>query len=317
MYRRITRRLRTSRTGDIMVTFAKRIVLPGFQGVPFFYVMKFFRRGLQKGALQTRASALAFHFFLALFPSVIFLFTLIPYIPITHFQEQLLSVIQAFMPQSAFEATKSTIVDIVKHQRGGLLSVGFIAALYFSTNGFHTMMTAFNRSYHVAETRTWLKQRLVAILLVLIVTVLVIAAIAFIIITEILLNKAIFMGDAVQYIILAGRIASIFALFFCTISFMYYLGPAKKKRWRFINAGSTFATVLSILTSYGFAYYVNNFGQYNKIYGSIGTLIVILLWVYFNSFVLLLGFELNASIANAKENHKIPAIVPQPASEEV
>lgn len=303
MYRKITRRIRSSRPGDFLVSLTKKIVLPGFQEVPLYYVLKFFGRGLQKGALQTRASALAFHLFLALFPSIIFLFTLIPYIPIHNFQEQLLSIIQGFMPQSAYEATRTTIVDIVSHQRGSLLSIGFVAALYFSTNGFHTMITAFNRSYHVAETRTWLMQRVISLILVLISTTLLIAAIAFIIASEIMLAKAHFMDSVVHYIIIGGRFIIIFALFFCTISFMYYLGPAKKVRWKFINAGSTMATILLMLTSYGFAFYVNNFGQYNKIYGSIGTLIVILLWIYFNSYVLLLGFELNASIENAKRKH--------------
>jgi membrane protein len=286
-----------------MVTLSQKIVFPGFQGVPLYYVLKFFGRGLQKGALQTRASALAFHLFLALFPTIIFLFTLIPYLPIDNFQDQLLSIMQEFLPHSAFEATRTTIVDIVSHQRGGLLSVGFLAALYFSTNGFHVMIEAFNRSYHAVETRPWYMQRLVSLVLVIIATVLIFTGITLIIFSEIILNKMIFMGDSLQYLVIAGRFVIIFALFFCTISFMYFLGPAKKVRWKFINAGSTMGTLLSMLTSYGFAYYVNNFGQYNKLYGSIGTLIVILLWIYFNSYVLLLGFELNASIENAKLRH--------------
>jgi membrane protein len=307
MYKKIRRGLRHSRPGNFLVELTKKIVLPGFQGVPLYHVLKFFGHGLHKGALQTRASALAFHFFLAIFPSIIFLFTLIPYIPIDNFQERLLSIIQEFMPQSAFEATRSTIIDILKHERSGLLSIGFVAALYFSTNGFHSMIEAFNRSYHTVETRTWLMQRVVSFILVFIATILIVAAIALIIVTEIMLGKMSFMADAVQYLILGGRFLIIFALFFCTISFMYYLGPAKKVRWKFVNAGSTLATICSILTSYGFAFYVNNFGQYNKLYGSIGTLIVILLWVYFNSYILLLGFELNASIENAKQNHQMVA----------
>lgn len=301
----MTGRLRRSRPANFIVDILKKTVLPGFQKVPLYYVMKYFGRGLRKGALQTRASALAFHFFLAIFPSIIFLFTLIPYIPINNFQEQLLGIIQSVMPHSAFEATRSTILDIVQHQRGGLLSVGFVAALYFSTNGFNSMIEAFNRSYHAVETRSWLRQRLVSLVLTIIVTLLIVAAIAAIIVTEIMLAKMSFMGEAVQYLIIIGRFCTIFALFFSTISFMYYLGPARDVRWKFVNAGSLFATFGSLLTSYGFAYYVNNFGQYNKLYGSIGTLIVILLWIYFNSYILLLGFELNASIENAKQNHPL------------
>jgi membrane protein len=106
------------------------------------------------------------------------------------------------------------------------------------------------------------------------------------------------------FLLVAGKWTVVLAVFFLAISFLYYYGPSVKKRWRFISAGSTFASLLSIFTSIGFAYFVNNFGKYNTIYGSIGTLIVIMLWIYFNSYILLLGFELNASIDNAKK-HKL------------
>ena len=307
MYRKITRRLRNSRPGNFLAALSKKIVLPGFQGVPLYYVMKFFGKGLRKGFIETRASSLAFHFFLAIFPLIIFLFTLIPYIPIEDFQDRMLGLIETFMPRSAYEATRSTILDIVQHKRGGLLSIGFLAALYFSTNGFNTMIDTFNRTFHTIETRSWITQRLISFLLVFIVTTLLVLAIILIIVSELWLHKLSFMGDTVEYVIVAGRALIIFALFFCTISFMYYLAPAKNSRWKFINAGATLATIGSMITSYGFAYYVNNFGNYNKVYGSIGTLIVILLWIYFNSYILLLGFELNASIQNAKQNHPLVA----------
>jgi membrane protein len=106
------------------------------------------------------------------------------------------------------------------------------------------------------------------------------------------------------FIILTFKWLVIAALLFFTISFIYYYGPAKKRKWRFISAGSTLATCLSILTSIGFSYFVNNFGQYNKLYGSMGTLIVVLLWIYFNSLILLIGFELNASINKAKAENE-------------
>lgn len=307
MYRKISRRFRESRPVNFLIKLSKRVVLPGFQGVPLYYVAKFFGRGVRKGFIETRASSLAFHFFLAIFPSIIFLFTLIPYVPVDNMEGRLLGLLKNFMPQSAYEAAYSTVLDIVQHQRGGLLSIGFLAALYFSTNGFNTMIDTFNRTIHKVETRSWIMQRLVSFLMVFIVSILLVLAIVLIIFSELWLQRLKFMGDSIEYVILAGRVVIIFALFFCTISFMYYLAPAKKNRWKFINAGAILATIGSMITSYGFAFYVNNFGQYNKIYGSIGTLIVILLWIYFNSYILLLGFELNASIQNAKQNHPLVA----------
>ena len=126
-------------------------MLPGFDGLPLYEVADFFFTGIHKGGIKTRASSLAFSFFFALFPAIIFLFTLIPYIPIQNFQDQLLYLIKNVLPSNAYESTRDTIEDIVKHQRGGLLSLGFFLALYFTSNGFMAMMKGFNTSYHIAE----------------------------------------------------------------------------------------------------------------------------------------------------------------------
>lgn len=277
---------------------SKRIVLPGFEGLPLYSVAVFFFKGLYKGSITTRASSLAFNFFLALFPSIIFLFTLIPYVPIANFQDTLFELLKGIMPKTAFEASEDTIMDIIKNQHGGLLSVGFISALFFSTNGVSSMIDGFNNTYHAIESRSLLKQRLISLILVLITTLLLVLAIALIIYSAIIL-KALPLGHSSRYLIQIGRFVIVFLLLFMIISFNYYLGPANNKGWRFISAGSTFTTIMCLLTSLGFAWYVNNFGTYNKLYGSIGTLIIVLLWIYFNSIMLLLGFELNASIHSA------------------
>ncbi len=285
---------------------SRKIILPGFEGVSLYVVSKFFFQGINNGTLNMRAQSLAFSFFLALFPSIIFLFTLIPYIPIHHFQESLFSLLQTLLPKSAFRAAEDTIFDILKKHRGGLLSFGFISALYFSTNGFNAMMNAFNETYHDIETRSVLKQRLVSLIMVIILTLLVSFAIAFIVLSEIGLHNLFEKDKLVYYLILFGKWITLIALCFCFISFNYYLGPKRKKGFRFFSPGSILATVLTILTSVLFAYYVNNFGNYNKLYGSIGTLIVVMMWIYINSLILLLGFDLNASILIAKKKHGKP-----------
>jgi membrane protein len=251
-----------------------------------------------------RASALAFSFFLALFPSIIFVFTLIPYIPVDHFQDYLFNLLQSVMPKSAFEATQDTIADIIQKQRSGLLSIGFFSALYFSTNGFNAMINAFNETYHSMETRKPLYQRLVSLFMVLVTVVMIAIATTLIIYSEIGLQHLVHKSSVLYYFVLFGKWIILCGLCFCLISFNYYVGPKRKKGWRFFSAGSSFATVLIVLASTGFAYYVNNFGKYNKLYGSIGTLIVIMMLIYINSLILLLGFDLNASIHTAKENHK-------------
>lgn len=287
------------------ISYTKRVALPGFDNMPIFSVAHFFFTGIKKGAIVTRAQALAFSFFLALFPAVIFLFSLIPYIPIKNFQNQLLELIESVLPSNAYEGARITIIDIVKIHHGGLLSFGFFSALYFTTNGFMTLMRGFNSSYHASETRTPFRQRIVAIVLTIILSILVLIATTLIIFSSLVTSKLVYhsiLKSKTQIaLVLIGKWVIVLALFFTAISFLYYYAPSVKKRWQFISAGSTFATLMSILVSTGFAYFVNNFGSYNKIYGSIGTLIVVMLWMYFNSLILILGFELNSSIDNAKK----------------
>jgi membrane protein len=288
---------------SVLVDFSKKIVLPGFDRLPLFEVITFFIRGLQKGSLTTRAAALAFNFFLAIFPGLIFLFTLIPYIPIDDFQYQLLHLMEDVLPYNAYESLKLTIEDLVTRQRGGLLSFGFILAMYFATNGFNSMITAFNNSYHINETRSIWMQILTSFALMFIITTLIFLAISLIVFSGIVLSSltdhGILKNDFEIILLQSGKWLIVLALLFFCFSFMYYIGPSKKSKFRFISAGSTLSTILSIFTSLGFAFYVNNFGQYNKLYGSIGTIMVILLWIYFNTVILLIGFELNASIKNA------------------
>jgi membrane protein len=284
--------------------FLKGIYLPGFEKLPLFDVIVFFVKGMRNGAVTTRASSLAYKFFLAIFPSLIFLITLIPYVPIPDFQDQLLQLMRDFLPSGAYDATQETLEDLIKNQNGGLLSFGFLFALFLSTDGMHSVISSFNLSIHANETRNFFKIRLIAVILVFIITLLLVLSIALIVFSEVVidyLEKANILNDAFfVYALIVGKWIITLALFFFAFSFIYWLGPDSKNRFRFFNAGSTFATFFSILISSGFAFYVNNFGNYNKLYGSIGTVMVVMLWMYFNAIVLLLGFELNASISALK-----------------
>ena len=283
----------------------KKIVLPGFEKLPLHDVGKFFLKGLRHGALNTRATSVSYYFFMAIFPSIIFLFTLIPYVPIENFQIRLFEQLRLLMPKAAFQEAESTIVEIISKPHKGVLTIGFILTLYYSTNGVNALIGAFNSTYHTVETRKWWQMRLISFSLVGITTAILIVGIALLIYTEYIFNR--FFQDhkaILYYVILFGRWLILFIIFFMCVSFIYYLGPSKKNKWKFFSAGSMLATLLSILASVGFAYYVNHFGTYNKLYGSIGTLIMIMVWIYFNSFILLLGFELNASIHSAKNQKK-------------
>ncbi len=299
-----TRRLVKFKPALGVMKGTRRIVLPGFEGQSLYVVSKFFIKGIQNGTLNIRASSLSFSFFLALFPSIIFLFTLIPYIPIENFQDYLFNLLQSVMPKSAFEATEEIIADIILKPRSGLLSFGFISALYFSTNGFNAMINAFNETYHTIDSRHPLWQRLISLLMVIVTVLMLTISIALIIFSEIAFARLIKGDNVLYYLLLYGKWVILFGLCFCLISFNYFIGPKKKKGWKFFSAGSMFASIFTVLASLGFAYYVNNFGAYNSLYGSIGTLIVVMLWIYINSLILLLGFDLNASIHMAKEKSR-------------
>jgi membrane protein len=289
--------------------WSSRIHPPGFEGVSLFDTSSFFYHGIDKGSIPSRASAMAFSFFLAIFPTIIFLFTLIPYIPIHNFQAELMQVMRNILPPASFAASEETLVDIVTKQHGKLLSVGFITALYFSTNGFSSMISAFNTSYHAAETRNFLQQRLVSLFLVLIFAVLLTAAIGLMIGSDHITRLIIPKGHWAFYFIKATHWIILTTLLFSVISFCFYLGPASKSGWKFVSAGSTLATILCVITSLAFGYYVGHFGKYNKVYGSIGTLLSVLMWIYLNCFALLIGFEFNAGIHSAKRRKQAALMV--------
>ena len=308
MWSKIKRIIRVSAPIVFAVNLSKKAVLPAFEGLTLYEVIKFFIESLRKEVILIRASSLAFNYMLAIFPAIIFLFTLLAYIPIDNFQEELIILLKDVLPRNAYETVRVTVEDLVRERRGSLLSFGFVVALFFSSNGVNSMINAFNTSYKT-RSRTAIMQRLISVGLTVILSMLLITAIALIVFSEMAMDFLIAKGflnvDLTYYLLVAGKWITIVALIFSAISFLYYLGPAKDTRWKFITAGSTLATVLTIITSSGFSYFVNNFGHYNKVYGSIGTLMVIMLWLHFNSVILLVGFELNASIDKAKMGRKL------------
>lgn len=296
----------------LFINWTKVCVLPGFSPLPLYTVASFFFTEIGKDSLVNKASSLAYNFMLAIFPGIIFLFTLIPFVPRfgnIDFQQQLMDFIVLVLPEDAYSAFKSTLEEIVMKQNSGLLSFGFLLALFFSTNGVHNLMMAFNKSSLIIETRSWFKQRLIAIVLTVVIALSVIICIIAMTIGEFALNYLngeLEMQDGlITFAIQVTRWLLLGTLYFVTISILYRYGPAHAKKWRFFSAGSWLASILAFLTIWGFSFYINNFASYNKIYGSIGTLIVVMIWLYLNSLILLVGFELNASVDLSKRSVKI------------
>ena len=288
----------------ILTVIINRVSFPGFDRVPIHEVFSFFIAGIKNGTLTIRASAVAYSFFLAVFPAMIFFFTLIPHIPIDNFQEELLNTIRNLLPENVFLAIQDTIEEIVRRKRFDLLSVGFLTAILFATGGIAALITAFNASYHHIETRSWLNKQLISLALVIIFCVLLSFAVIIIIfsgsVIDFLVARHILENRVFIALLQNGKWIIILAFTFLSISSLFYLAPARKQKFRFFSPGSTLATIFVIITSVTFSSYINNLGQYNKLYGSIGTLIALLIWLFINSLVLLIGFDLNASIKNAR-----------------
>ncbi len=281
----------------------RKLVLPGFEGIPIADVFRFVIKGFRKGVLVTRASAIAFNLLMALLPATIFIFTLIPFVPISNFQEEFITLFESILPANAYHLLENTIVDIVTNKSGGLLLIMFLATIIFSTNGIHAVIHAFVVTSHSFKPRSWINQRKVSVLLLLFVIILISMAAFLVIFGKTAVNTLV-THDLIErnieiYVLVTLKWVLVILLLFVAISSLYYLAPAKRRDFRFVSPGSTLATILFIFTSLGFSAYVNNFGQYNRLYGWIGSLMVILVWLYLNSIALLIGFELNVSIREA------------------
>ena len=293
------------------LNWTKALILPGFNSLPLYTIAVFFFEEIKKESLVNKASGLAYNLMLTIFPGIIFIFNLIPYIPIKHFQDKLLSVLETVMPTNTFLAFQGTIVDIIKNQNGQLLSFGFLSAVFFATNGVSNLMAAFNKSALTTETRTWMRRRWTALVLTLLILFAFLAGITIMIFGQKFIgftrnqvhgNRSDILWVSLFVLI---RWTIVIMLFLVTVSILYRYAPVHTHRWKFFSAGSILATTLAVLTSLGFSFYINHFSSYNKVYGSIGTLIVTMIWLYLNSLIILLGFELNASIDLSKQSIKI------------
>tara|TARA_B100001093_G_scaffold519927_1_gene611439 strand:- start:27460 stop:28347 length:888 start_codon:yes stop_codon:yes gene_type:complete len=291
-----------------LIQLSKKIKLNSFYNLSLYDILFFFYKGVKQGAITTRASSLAFNFFLAFFPSIIVLFTLIPYIPIVDLQETLMELISTILPPHTNEIAFSTIYDIINNPRSGLLSIGFVLTIFFATNGVNSLIEAFNSSYHINESRSIIQQRLLSLGITFLLSCILMITILLIMFSKTLVNylitREIIENKSIEYI-LFGKWMVIIIMLFVGISIIYHFGPTIKKKFKLFTPGSIISTCLIIVTSSFFNYYISNFAEYNKVYGSIGTLIIILLWMYINSIILLIGFELNASIFNAKKQKKL------------
>jgi membrane protein len=289
-----------------LLVLSRKIYLPGFRGVSLYEVGLFFIRGMKKSSISLRANAISYSFIIAFVPAVLFLFALIPYIPITDLEKNIMLTLEKVIPNEAFVLLRSTMEDIVTHQQTGLLSISFLISLYFASSGVIAIMNAFNQSSHSIESRTALKKYLVSFLLVFILAFNMIVSGAALAFTSVILyfmeGKGIIGDNFTVFLLQAGQWVIILLTSLFAFSSIYYLAPAKKRIFPFFSAGSIIASLLSVISFKVFTVFIDNFSNYNKFYGSLGAMIMIIVWINLTALMLLIGFELNASIYMANKN---------------
>lgn len=300
---KIKRRLITSYPVKFIIRKSKKVILPGFNGIPLFDVVRFFFIQIGKTSLNERAASIAFNLLLAIPPACIFLFTLIPFLPIKGLMNEVYVLIRDVVPGKKDNASIINFLeDFTSNQRNDLLSFGFILALYFSSNAMIGIMQSFNKMEYIGfSKRNYFHDRWVAIKLTLILFLIIILCVAMLVSRGVVLTWLGINDPFIRSLIDNLRWVVIVLLFFLTISFIYRHAPSLQKKWRLINPGSILATFMMIAFTMGFSYYVVNFSNYNKLYGSIGTILILMLLIFFNSLVLLIGFELNVSISSLKK----------------
>lgn len=300
---KLTRLIITKGPIGFLLRKSKSLHIRGFEGVPLYDVLAFFYRQIKNGGLTERASAIAYNFIMAIPPSFLFLFTLIPNLPFISkrsIKEQLHGIIIDIIPAKVHNADVIKFVDsFIDGSKIGILSFGLIAALFFASNAIMGIMRSFNKNYIGFEKRNGLRKRWMAIRLTTVQFLLVLGCLLLLVAQGAVLKFMGIKSAVVREFIFYARWIFIVALIFNSIGFIYKYAPAVKKRWNFVSPGVILATSLSILATVGFSFFVNNYGRYS-IYGSIGTIIVLMALIYINSLVLLIGFELNVSIKSLK-----------------
>lgn len=285
---------------------SKKIILPGFDGVPLYDVIKFFVHQMNKVGLNDRAAAVSFNFLMAIPAATIFLCTLIPYLPISReITIELLDLTKSITPnENTYGLVANFLNDFLNTPRSGLLSFGFIIAIFYASNAMMAIMRTFNRSLHLHKKRTAFGERWTAIRLTTILLLLFISTIVLIIFQgnffRFIMDQLDITNHFLRQIIYHIKSIIIIVLVLYSIGIIYKYAPAIHKRWRLASPGAILATILVVFFTFLFSYWVNNFAAYNKIYGSIGTILILMFLIYINSLILLIGYELNVCIHSLK-----------------
>lgn len=290
---------------NLLVKFFKSIKLKVLEGLSLYDLLELYSIGIVKGALSTRASAIAYSFFMALFPFLLFVIIVIPYIPIEGFETEFLNFLQSFLPPTTTDFFYDTIFENIKG--GGLISSVFLVSILLMANGVNAVFSGFESSYHQQLTRNIFKQYIFALGVALILAFLLILTVAVlgffnIYVVGNIVELAHVENENSGFLLVLSQSLFFIIMVYLATATLYYFGTKEGKQFKFFSVGALFTTLLIIVTSYLFGIYIENFGQYDKLYGSIGALLILMFYLWLNANILLLGFELNVSLTTLRKN---------------
>ena len=300
--KKIEKHLTTAAPVQVLIKRSKQTFIPGFSGFSLFEVWPRFVQQLRNTSLLERASGISFNVVMAIPPTLLFLFTLIPYLPIsTRFIQELYVLIRTVVPGKENNgAIISFLDDFLNQPRGELLSFGLLLALFFSSNAMMGILRSFDKNYEGFGDPTGLQKRSMALQLTLLSFVLFFVSVSLLIAQGAVLQWLGVKSYALRLLIVNVRWIILFLLVYFIISFIYRHGPPLKEKWPYLTPGSVFATTLTFLATFLVSFWINNFANYNKLYGSISAIMILMILIYVNAVAILVGFELNVTIASLR-----------------
>ena len=255
------------------------------------------------------AAQLAYYFFLALFPALLFLVALASFFPVANLMDQITGALARVAPYEALKLIQDQIVKISQDKNGGLLTIGMIGTIWSTSSGVTAIIDTLNQAYDIQEGRPWWKVRVISLALTIALAIFVVAAFGLVLVGPTLAEKVaewVHLGLVFKWTWLIVQWPVVFGLVALAIALVYYFAPDAEQDFVWITPGSVFATILWVLISLAFKFYVARFGAYNATYGTIGGIIVLLTWFYVSSLAILIGAELNSEIEHASPYGKDP-----------
>ena len=279
--------------------FLRKIKFKSLYGFSLYELFRLYLTGLLKGSITTRAGSISFSFFMAFFPFVLFVLNLIPFFPIENFDQIFLDLIESLIPNESSNFFHEIFIDINSKKRTGLLSTTLFLSIILIGNGVNSIFSGFSDSYHIEFSRNFIKQYLYAVMVGLILVLVVLFATIFSIFFDFLITKNIVI---ISFIFFLSKYVFLILIALVSFSSLYFFGTIQGRNLKFFSPGSVMTTLLLLLSTYFFGVYIDNFSNYNELYGSIGAVIIMMLFIWVNSISLLLGFELNVVIYKMKNN---------------